>query len=157
MSRALLGQARNVVRLRGVRFDAALRTFDEARVLAEIAWHALAEAMDAVTDAIEELDAARRRLVEEPEQSTARLALIQAAETALADAENALETAKRDAAEAELKLEDARAALLRARARRDAMTGRAATLARSVERVAEEQTAIETEERGGRARSGDRQ
>lgn len=147
MSRALLTQARNVVRLRDIRFDTAVQSFETALAEFRDAETGLAQAEAAHAAAVEALEAARRALSEQPECAQARLALIDAAAAELVACEDSREAARRRLTETEHQLEAARSAMLAARARRDAMSNRAGAIASGIARQDEEAAAIEMEER----------
>lgn len=147
MSRPLLQQARNVVRLRDVRFDASVKAFEAAVSL-------LRKAEDELSHAVAEAEAAdashlraRQALSEHPGEAPARLALIGAAEAHCTVCVEAREAAARDHAEAERRLDAARGAMLAARARLRAMSDRAQSLSAGVARQDEEAAAVESEER----------
>lgn len=147
MSRPLLQQARKVVRLRDIRFDAAVEAFEAALAEARLAEEQLAAADLAVCQAEETLLAAKRALPANPGEAPARLALIDAAAAHLDECEDAREAARRRMAEAEHLLDQARVKMLAARARRDAMTSRAGAIASGIARRDEEAAALESEER----------
>lgn len=156
MSRAKLSQARNVVRLRDVRFDAAVEAFEAALSDYRAAEAAVQAAEATCANATDTLAAARRSLCGDPQCAEQRLALIGCAETDLATAEDAREAARRRFVETEHALEQARTAMLTARARRDAMANRAGTIATGIARAEEENAAIETEETMAAAKTGER-
>ncbi len=147
MSRPLLLQARKVVRLRDIRFYAAVEAFEAALAELRLAEEQLDLSEAAVGKAEAALLAAKRALPADPGQAPARLALIDAAAAYLVESEDAREAARRRLAEAEHQLDQARAAMLAARARRDAMTARAGSIASGIARMDEEAAAIESEER----------
>lgn len=147
MSGPLLLQARKVVRLRDIRFDAAVEAFENALSAVRQAEAGLADAATAARDASAALLSARHALPADPGRAQTHLARIDAAAAHLVACEDWHEVAKRTLAEAEHALAQARTEMLRARARRDAMSKRAGFIASDMARQQEEAAAIEGEER----------
>lgn len=147
MSRPLLRQARQVVRLRDVRFDAAVEAFETALAQMRQAEDALDRAHAAVEAANTAALDARRALAEHPDEAPARLALLDAAAAQAIMCEEARAAAQQARDEAARQLDDARAVMLVARARLEAMSSRAQALSAGIARQDEEAAALENEER----------
>lgn len=147
MSRALLVRTRDVARLRDLRFERARDAFAAALDEARAAATHLAAADAAQTRARQRLAEAQHGLAGDPAAAALRLALVDAAAAALVAAEDRCEDARRAAAQADLALDEARRAMLVAKARVGAIAGRVEILAQGVARRDEEFAAIESEER----------
>lgn len=146
MSRADHGKARQLVRLRDLTLDAALRALAEAQT-AMVAAEALLKSAAVNRDtAAQRLAASRSALADTPTDVPTRLARIDLAAMRDDEAEAALGEARRVRDDAEAVLEGARADYRRAQARLEAMTARADDLQRGIARADEERAAIEAEE-----------
>lgn len=141
-----LPRARQLVRLRGIAFDAAMRALGDATA-------ALHEADLLVEVALAQRDACtaglagtRAALVERPQDAAVGLARIAQAVDQVAAAEAQVETAEDHRRASEDAVIAARAAARRANARRDAMTGQADRLRLVDMRRREEREAVEGED-----------
>jgi len=146
MSRADLSRARQLVRLRDIAFDRALRELAEATATMDLADAAVARALvrrDAATAAHFE---ARAALVEAPADASTGLARIAITAEREATAVTAADEAELERRAVEDLVIAARTAVRKARARLDAMTARSDALLRTIVRADEERASIETEE-----------
>jgi hypothetical protein len=141
-----LVQARQLCRLRNLASDRALRALGVARTATDAATAALASAEATAAAAAATVVATRHRLADDPANATARLACHAAAERRATDAADDCAAARDDLGMARRDEALARAALLRARLRADAMTARTTGIARGIIRAAEERIARETDD-----------
>lgn len=141
-----LSRARQLVRLRVISFDAAMRALGEATVALRSA-ETMAEVALARRDACAAgLAGTRAALVERPQDAAAGLARIAQAADQLAVAEVQVEAAEEQRRAAEDAVIAARVAARRANARRDAMSGQANRLRLADLRQREEREAVEGED-----------
>ncbi|WP_419815598.1 hypothetical protein [Glacieibacterium sp.] len=153
MSRADLSRARQLVRLRDIAFERALRDLGEATGALDLADAAVTRAIARREAAAAHHVETRAALVEAPADAAtglARIAVAAERETAAISAADEAELARRAAEDLVI---TARATVRKARARLDAMTGRSDTLLRTVVRADEERATIETEEGAAAMRS----
>ena len=146
MSCADHGKARQLVRLRDLTLDAALRALGEAQgamAAADVA-HASATADREI--ATRRLGDARSALADAPIDVPTRLARIDLALMHDGEALAALDEARQVRDDAAAVLDIARADHRRAQARLEAITARAEDLKRALARADEERAAIEAEE-----------
>ena len=153
MSRTDLARARQLLRLRNLALDTALRALAAANAGMAVADTAVAAALGDREAATLRHAAARAGLVENPADTAnglARVALAADRQVAAVEAADAAEQQRRIAEDAVIA---ARHAVRRARARTDAMQGYADRAGRMLARAAEERAAAESDEGAAAMRS----
>lgn len=146
MSRADLLRARQLIRLRTLKLDAAVLQLATANAALADAEAEAAEALHEAQAARDHRLAVRAALVADPADAALGLARIDLAEEQCRLADAALELAETTRVEAAEAVAEARLEVRRARARHDAMTVHADGLRRTLARRDEERAAIEAEE-----------
>lgn len=145
-----LGEARRLLALRSRALDAATRRLADARAAERRAGDQLAMAERARAAAQAALGRARLALCDQPSEAPIRLLLVAASADRLAEAETHVARARNHLDSARTEAEAVSDALVRLRARHDALAERVGRMHRAAARAAETRQAAETDEQSGR-------